>query len=245
MRQFTRRSKLNAMLHENNSEDHAIKDLARLLEPDDVYDFLHSAQVMSDAEVAAFLAKANRPKFDIDLYTATLTYLNLAGQHYRSAYSITVHPRHTLILPSAVHSLRNYTFENKTYHCQGSRESSSHIYYYAPQSGGLTATGCITGIWQVPLQNVLRTFFRVNHHTALSRVQQKWNPYSKGPCSLLRAELVLQELSKNFHIIEAHHIICHLAARKLTKASYPNMYTKITKPVTAVIWSLDRGRKGP
>jgi hypothetical protein len=233
------------MLHESDSDEFGRKELSEILEPDDVYNFLHPTQVITDAEVAAFLAKANRPNFDVDLYTATLNYLNLAGQQYFSAYSISVHHRHTLILPTAVHSLRNYTFENKKYHCQSSRESSSHIYYYVPQGGGLTATGCITGIWQVPLQNVLRTFFRVNHHIALSRAQQKWNPYSKAPCSLLRANIVLQELSKNFHIIESHHLICHLVARKLKKESYPNTYRKITKPVTAIVWSLDRGRKGP
>ncbi|KAF9062887.1 hypothetical protein BDP27DRAFT_1368511 [Rhodocollybia butyracea] len=82
MRQFSWRSKLNAMLHESNSDKFGRKELSEILEPDNVYNFLHPAQAMTDAEVAAFLVKANRPNFDVDLYTATLNYLNLAGQQY-------------------------------------------------------------------------------------------------------------------------------------------------------------------
>lgn len=243
IRQYTRKSNLKIQL-EGNLENGTMKELVKILEPDDSYDFMNSSELLTDNEVAAHLA--NSTMLQVKFYNHLLTYLNTTGgPQYYSAYGITIHPSHAFILPTTVKLRHNFSIEKRTFHTMGSMESASYIYYYVPSAGSTTDTGCIAHIWQLPLESMLRTFFFVKRHAHLPPKQNKWNPYSKYPCSVLRANLVLQELSSEFHIIEPHHIISHLAARKLDKDSYPNIYAKINKPVTVITWSLDRSRRGP
>ncbi|KAE9388685.1 hypothetical protein BT96DRAFT_1072594 [Gymnopus androsaceus JB14] len=242
IRQFAQKSNLKIRL-EGNFEDAAAGELAHILEPNDPYLFLHSPPLLTNSEVAAYLAKGKElPRKSYDFL---LAYLNMVGPQYLSAYSGIVHSRHTLVLPTAAQLPRNHKVDGRTFHTLKSMESGSHIYYYVPGAGSSTGTGCITDIWQLPLENVMRTFFFVQHHASLSPTANQWNPYSRAPCSVLRTNLVLQELSTNFHIIEPQHIICHLVVRKVDKKSYPNICKKIHKPVMLINWSLDRSRRGP
>lgn len=242
IRQHTRKSNLKIKL-EGNFADTATGKLAQILEPNDSYNFMYSPPLLTNSEVAAYLAKAKElPRKSYDFL---LAYLNMVGSHYASAYSGIVQSRHALILPTAVQFPKNHKVDGRTFHTLKSMESGSHIYYYVPGAGSSTGTGCITAIWQVPLENVMRTFFFVQHHASLSPAANRWNPYSRAPCSVLRTNLVLQELSTNFHIIEPQHIICHLVVRKVDKKSYPNICKKIHKPVMLINWSLDRSRRGP
>lgn len=243
IRQYTRKSNLKIQL-EGDFENTVTRELVQILEPDDSYDFMRSPELMTNAEVAAHLAKAKQ--LHSRYYDYLLAYINTTGgPQYYSAYTITIHPSHAFILPTAVQFLKSFTLEKRTFHTITSMESASYIYYYVPSSGSSTNTGCIAYIWQLPLESMLRTFIFVKRHAHLSPTQEKWNPYSKYPCSLLQANLVLQELSNDFHIIEPQHIICHLATLKLTKDSHPNIYRKIHKPVTVITWALDRRRRGP
>ncbi|KIK53635.1 hypothetical protein GYMLUDRAFT_63615 [Collybiopsis luxurians FD-317 M1] len=192
-----------------------MEELIGILESHNVYSFMDPPKSMTDSEVAAFLAKASEFE-DCRHYSYLLAYLNTHDSHYCSAYSLYI-PMNSLVLPTTVQSHRHYTFDEWTYHCKKSIESSSHIYHYIPGAGSGTSTGCIIHIWQVPLENTMRMFFFVCKHQPLPVNQQQWNPYSKFPCNLLCTEHVLQALSPSFYIIEPQHIICHLAAHKLPK----------------------------
>lgn len=246
--QFSRKTKLNAILHDGSFDTAATKELAEILESKDSYDFIHSPKVLSDHEVAGFLAKA--PKLDRQTYSELLDYLNNTGSNYssvypNSCYAAIHHSRQSIFLAPAAHSLRYFCSNGRNYHTKESRESSSHIYYYIPGGESTTSTGCITDILQIPLEGVIRTFFAVNKHQALPSRERHWNPYSKPPCLVLQADLVCQQLSSYFYIIEPQHIICHLVVHKLDRDNYPNIYKKIRKSVMAISWSLDRRRRGP
>lgn len=246
IQQYSRKSKLNAKFHHPNVNDYT-KQLADILKLEDVYGTRNPSRLMTEAEVAKFLAGAQPldEKTEMKLYNNILAYLKKSSHSYTSTYTLPAPSRYSNILPSAFLRLNYFPIDGKLFHCKGSRESGSHIYYYVPYANGTTTTGCIESIWQVPLQQKIRTFFTVKVHAQLSAAQEVWNPYSKPPCSLLKVNLVLQTLSSSFHIIEPQHIICHLAVRKFEKADYPRLYKYIKTPVMAVVKSLDRGRRGP
>ncbi|KAE9407721.1 hypothetical protein BT96DRAFT_933145 [Gymnopus androsaceus JB14] len=246
IQQYSRKSKLNAKFHDPNMDDYA-KQFADILKLEDMYGTRNPPRLMTEAEVATFLARAQPldEKTEMKFYRNILAYLKKSSHSYTSAYTLPTPPRHSIILPSAFLRLNYFPIDGKLFHCKGSRETGSHIYYYIPYANGTTVTGCIESIWQVPLQQKIRTFFTVKVHGQLSAAQQKWNPYSRPPCSLLKVDLVLQALSSSLHIIEPQHIICHLAVRKFEKADYLKLYKHINTPVMAVVKSLDRGRRGP
>lgn len=58
IRQYTRKSNLRVQL-EGYFEDTVTRELVKILQPDDSYDFTHSPDLMTNTEVAAHLAKAN------------------------------------------------------------------------------------------------------------------------------------------------------------------------------------------
>lgn len=240
IRQFGRKGMLSALFHDNEFEDEATRELVKILEPKDVYEFKRPPNHMTAVEVADFLKDGEElPRSD---YKNLLKYLNDSGRKYYTAYPSPgiIVDFNTLILPTAVHYSLNFKLDGKTYSHKTSREGGSHIKFYVP--GGatdVTQTGCIEEIWELPLEGILHTFLVVNEHMALAANQKRHNPYSTQPCSLLQSQLVCQELSGDRCIIEPRHIICHLAVYKRP----PKTYKNIDQATMTITWAINRGKR--
>ncbi|KIK52544.1 hypothetical protein GYMLUDRAFT_251146 [Collybiopsis luxurians FD-317 M1] len=116
IQQYSRKSKLQALLHEPSNlkvllgnsdsplEKPTMEELIGILESHNVYSFMDPPKSMTDSEVAAFLAKASEFE-DCRHYSYLLAYLNMHDSHYHSAYSLYI-PMNSLVLPTAVQSHR-------------------------------------------------------------------------------------------------------------------------------------------
>jgi len=106
------RGRLEALLHDNNFENAAASQLAKILEPDNS-DRSSSTHIMSDVEIANAHASATR--LDQQHYDLLLEYLNATGKQYHSAYKVVPQILGTLILPPVAHYPRQFNFDNHTY----------------------------------------------------------------------------------------------------------------------------------
>ena len=144
LRQTAHRRRLEALLHDNNFENAAASQLAKILEPDNS-DRSSSTHIMSDVEIANAHASATR--LDQQHYDLLLEYLNATGKQYHSAYKVVPQILGTLILPPVAHYPRQFNFDNRTYSVNESHEGNSHIHFYIPGAvGGATETGYIEAI---------------------------------------------------------------------------------------------------
>ncbi len=235
--QSARKGQIKALLHDNEFKNPATQKLAKVLESDDVFDFLRTPPMLTGEEAAA--ARASGELLGLQHYNMLLDYLNGTGRDYRSAYANVRYPPGTLIMPIHVHQHSQSTVNKQTFSCKESHEGNSHIRYYVP--GGNAAakeTGCIEAIWELPIDNIMQTFFLVRQHSQLPAGQRYKSPYNYFPCSVLQTSLVKEETSQYIHIIEARHIISHLTVYKWPRGTYD-----IPFPTMAICWAMNRGRR--
>jgi len=236
LRQTARHGCLEALLHDDNFENTAAAQLAKILEPDN-NDRSSSTHIMSDVEVANAHASATR--LDQQCYDLLLEYINATGKQYHSAYKVVPQVLGTLILPPVAHHPRQFSFDNCTYSVNESHEGNSHIQFYIPgAAGGATETGYIEAIWELPLESVLQTFLLIQRHQPLSPAQLRKTPYAHEPCSNLQTKVVNMEESKDIFIIELQHIKCHLTVYKNPPKTYG-----LNKETMTICWGLNRRRR--
>lgn len=232
------KGRLEASLHDNQYTNPATQKLAEILEPKDVFAFMHNPETMTGQQIAKALADGT--VLSKDHYAILLKYLNNSGREYKSAYTNSRYPLGTLILPTMAQNHTQIPFNNSTYSCYKSHEGQSHIQFYIPGGyGGAWETGYIETIWELPLEGVKHTFLLVRKHQPLSPAQNSKSPYYHHPCSLLNAKLVRDTPSDHIYILEPRHIITHLTVYKRPKGTYGIN----SSDMLAICWALNRGRR--
>ncbi|KAJ3857072.1 hypothetical protein EV368DRAFT_61194 [Lentinula lateritia] len=153
------KGRLEASLHDNQYTNPATQKLAEILEPKDVFAFMHNPETMTGQQIAKL---ADGTVLSKDHYAILLKYLNNSGREYKSAYTNSRYPLGTLILPTIAQNHTQIPFNNSTYSCYKSHEGQSHIQFYIPGGyGGAWETGYIETIWELPLEGVKHTFLLV------------------------------------------------------------------------------------
>ncbi|KAJ7099096.1 hypothetical protein C8R44DRAFT_642361 [Mycena epipterygia] len=177
------------------------------------------------------------------LYTLILQYLASVGEDKLNFYgtrnvagTVTLpDPDHrSMILPPRGKRCRKFHLDKRTYSCACSHAASSLIQFYKPGTDptqNQTSTGVITVIYQIPLDNILRTFIVVRKHQPLP-IQF----YADHP--ELMTTVVHWDPEANGMVIEPHHVITHLTVWKRPADLY-----NTDKPVVKVCWALNRGRR--
>ncbi|KAF9043561.1 hypothetical protein BDZ89DRAFT_943643 [Hymenopellis radicata] len=232
LRQMARRCRLEGRLHDNQSGDADMKKLAEILEPSQGSRFVLSDAQLSTVDVANILGEA--PRLAPTEYDMILQYLRLTGRAYRG-YLQLPHPSAALILPPSARRPPQFILDKRTYSCQISHIGNSAIQFYSPQTQS-TYTGFIHTIWQIPLEDVMRTFILVNCHRLLSSAEAERAPYIHNP--RLMSSLVDSTPSNQSFVIEPKHIITHLTTFKRPAGTYG-----INRETMVVCWALNRGRR--
>ncbi len=228
LRQMSRRSRLAAMLYDDNQ----IEDMANILEPKNATQTNVNVNI-GPMEQAEFLKKSH--KLTEDEYGALLQYLQDAGQPYRPVYQLP-HPANALILPPIIQTPLQVHRDHCTFSCQKSHKVNSGIQFYNP-STQTKDTGFIETIWTLPLDGTLRVFFVVRPHLSLSIDDEKKAPFMHLN-SKYSTRIVDDKPADQLLIIEMHHIITHLTTFQRPLGTYG-----INKETLITCWALNRGRK--
>lgn len=236
LRQTSRKGRLQAILHDNPAGDKTLQQLADILEPEDVFEFMAPPKQMNGAQLAE--AYKTGTTLDIQHYQWLLQYLNNMGRVYISTEAVLQHPAGTAVLPTTARHLHQYKVQDRAYSCITSHEGNSHIQFHVPWDMTLQETGYIEAIWELPLDRQWQSFFLVRQHRSLSPAQSLKVPYFAHPCSLLKTKVVNSQPSDTLYIVEAHHIICHVAVYKRPAGTYG-----LNCETMAICWSLNRGRR--
>jgi hypothetical protein len=242
LRDFARLRWLLARKHDKHLQDGnnaALQGLDNILDPIDPKTLQTPTEL--DAEhLAKFLAKKSRD-ISIPLYTLILEYLtsvgeqklNFYGTRNRAGATTLPDPDHrSMILPPRGRRCQKFHLDSRTYSCFSSHAAGSLIQFYEPGTEPKqTATGVITVILQIPLDDILRTFVVVRKHRPLP-IQF----YTDHP-ELMTAVVDL-EPERDAMVIEPRHVITHL-----TTWERPADIYNTKKPVLKVCWALNRGRQ--
>jgi hypothetical protein len=241
LRHFARLGRLLAKKHDKQLQDGALRGLDNILDPADPKSLQTPAE-LDDEQLAKFLAKKSRDIL-MSLYILIREYLALIGEDKFNFYgtrnatgAVTLpDPDHrSMILPPRGKRCLKFKVDKRTYRCTSSHTPNSLIQFYEPgpdPNQKHTSTGVITAIFQIPLDNILRTFIVVHRHQPLFIQFYEDHPE-------LMTQVVDSDPEPNGIVIEPHHIITHFSAWKRPTDIY---HTK--KPVLKVCWALNRGRR--
>ncbi|KAJ6568317.1 hypothetical protein DFH09DRAFT_1033703 [Mycena vulgaris] len=239
LKQFTRLGRLLAKKHDRELLDGPLQELDNILDPIDPKTVQTPAE-LDEGQLARFLAKKSR-EIPLPIYNLILNYLAAAGEHKLSFYGARnaagainlPSPDHrSMILPPRGRRRRKFTLDKRTYSVSTSHGPQSLIQFAEPGSNPRqTSTGVITAVFQIPLDNILRTFVVVHRHQPLP------NQFYADHPELMTA-VVDSRLEAAGIVIEAHQVIVHLAAWERPAEIYD-----MNRPVSAVCWGLNRGRR--
>lgn len=241
LRYFARLGRLLAKKHDKHLDNKALQGLDDILDPPDPKS-LWTPIELNEEQLAKFLAKKSRdiPK---PLYTLILDYLASVGEDKLSCYgtrntagAITLpNPEYqSMILPPRGKHCLKFQVEKRTYRCSASHAANTLIQFYDPGTypkEKQTSTGVITSIFQIPLDNTLRTFVVVHRHRPLPIQFFADHPE-------LMTAIVDSDPEADGIVIEPHQVITHLTTWKRPADIY---HTK--KPVLTVCWALNRGHQ--
>jgi hypothetical protein len=242
LRDFARLGRLLARKHDKHLQDGdnaALQGLDNILDPVDSKTLKTPTEL--DAEkLAKFLAKKSR-NIPMPLYTLILEYLISVGEHKLNFYgtrnragtlTLPDPERRSMILPPRGKRCQNFYVDGRTYSCSSSHAAAAFVRFYEPGTEPKqTATGVITVVLQIPLDDTLRTFVVVRKHRPLP-IQF----YTDHP-ELMTAVVDL-EPERDGMVIEPRHVITHLTTWERSADIY-----KTKKPVLKVCWAMNRGRR--
>lgn len=231
LRQMARRSRLLALLHDNESGDPDLQSFMSILEPRDSTKPPTSQEVNS-FDMGIFLAQ--NPKLDDNEYLLIQQYLHTTGRPYRN-YLHLPHPENALILPPNAKHLREFHENGRTFSCHSSHKGNSAIQFQDHGSQG-HLNGMIESILEIPLEGFLCKFILVRTFQALNAFEMAETPYPHFPNFM--TEAVHPDLSDNIIVIEPKDIITHLTTFKRPAGTYD-----ITAEILIICWALNRGRK--
>ncbi|KAJ7240964.1 hypothetical protein C8J57DRAFT_1478017 [Mycena rebaudengoi] len=213
LKQFTRMGHLSAKKHDKQLLDGPLHSLDNILDPVDPKT-VQAPTELDEAQLAKFLAKKSR-EIHLSIYTLVLDYLAAVGEDKLSFYGtrnaagmITLpSPDHrSMILPPRGRRRHKFHVDKRTYSVHTSHAATSLIQFYEPGiNPKQTSTGVITAIYQIPLDNILRTFVVVRRHQPLA------DPFYAGHPGL-QTEVVDPELEAVGIVIEARQVTVHLSA---------------------------------
>ncbi|KAJ7263363.1 hypothetical protein C8J57DRAFT_1629330, partial [Mycena rebaudengoi] len=243
LRHFARLGRLLAKKHDKhlcNGNDGKLQDLDNILDPADPKTLQGPTQ-LDEVYIANFLAKKsqNIPK---STYNMILEYLSSTGEHKLSFYgtrnaagTVTLpDPDHSsMILPPRGKRCLKFHLEKRTYSCNSSHVANSLIQFYEPGTvpkNIQSSTGVITAIWQIPLENILRTFVVGHRHIPLPIQFFADHPE-------LKAAIVQCDPEADGIVIEPSHVSTHLT----TWNRPANTYCR--EAVLIICWALNQGRR--
>ncbi|KAJ7200522.1 hypothetical protein GGX14DRAFT_571929 [Mycena pura] len=235
LKQFTRMGRLSAKKHDKQLLDGPLQALDNILNPVDPKT-VQAPTELDEEQLAKFLAKKSR-EIPLSIYTLILDYLAAVGEDKLSFYGtpnaagITTLPspdHRSMILPPRGRRRHKFHVDKRTYSVHTSHAATSLLQFYEPGvNPKQTSTGVIRAIYQIPLDNILRTFVIVRRHQPLA------DPFY-GNHPGFQTKAVDSELEAVPIVIEAHQVIVHLSAWELPG---PN------GPIHRVCWGLNRGRR--
>ncbi|KAJ7632000.1 hypothetical protein DFH06DRAFT_1101506 [Mycena polygramma] len=228
----SRRGRLEAFLSEDQFTEGPTQGLAQILDPHPGF-FSKTPERLSSAEVANILAKGT--ELSPAYYHHILQYLRSTGQLWRD-YEDLPHPAGSLILPPRAAQRFEFTLDSREYSCQSSHLGNSGVEFNRP-TDLVVLTGFIEAIWQIPLEDHMRTFVAVEIHRQLPAEIISGTPFPSMP--RLDTWLVDAQPSGRICIIEPRHILTHLTAYRRPKGTYGIE----DHEVVAICQSLNRGRR--
>jgi hypothetical protein len=236
LRQMARRGRLEAMLHDRSFENssHLSGQLAGILLSEAV-NSANPLKPLTGLEVAQFLGKGK--DIPANIYEMLLFYLHSTGQNQWRSWKALPLLDHEQALPPTGRKKTEIECDNHTFSQKISHEGNSGIQFKNPLNPALILTGYIHEIWQIPLQNLVQTFFVVEKHTVLPQYLLNETPYPTMPDMYCTA--VDAKPSGNFIIIEPAHIITHLSIMKPPRQTYGIL----TRDLLIICWALNRGRR--
>lgn len=232
LRQMTRRTRVDAILQDDNN----MQKLSSILDYSSEPTATNRIPLVPLTPVEAADALKKGTLLSDTYYDALLKYLHLTGRAHYRAYNNFPHPPNAtnVLPPQALHPLQIHCGEC-TFSCQKSHAGNSAIQFYNPLTKQHD-TGFIQTIWKLPLDSLMQVFIVVQPHKLLPASEEKKSPYFHYPG--FQTRIVDAEPSNNLVIIEPGHIITHLSTFHRPVNTYG-----IGRTTLVVCWALNRGRK--
>jgi hypothetical protein len=232
LRQFSRRARLEALLHDGTRP--GMKEFSSILNSSAESPRHTSSTSLTPIEAAEVLAQA--PKLDDREYGSLLQYLQHTGRLFRH-WNDLPHPVNSNVLPTHARRPLQIHQGEHTFSCQRSHRGNSAIYFYNPLTHS-HATGFIEIIWQLPLEATLKTFIIIRPHRVLPVQEEERAPFINYPGFKARIFDSQPSDDSELVIIEPHHILTHLTTFQRPAGTYG-----IDRETLVVCLALDRGRK--
>ncbi|KAJ7640603.1 hypothetical protein B0H17DRAFT_1148938 [Mycena rosella] len=225
--QVARHGRSEAFLSEEQFTDGPLRGLAHVLDKDS-----HSKaeNQLDTAEVARILAvgKELLPAS----YQLLLQYLRSTGQPWWDCENLP-YPEGAVLLPPRAKQPPEFKLDGRTFSCRKSHPGNSAIQFKRP-GDNLIVTGFIEVIWEIPLQEQMRTFCVVDLHSVPPPFILQQLPFTMRPH--LNTAVVDAQPSRTVCIIKPRHILTHLTVYKRPKGTFG-----IDRDILTICSSLNRG----
>lgn len=167
-------------------------------------------------------------------YNIILLYLRSTGEPWHSY--VEYHQPFVWHLPRRAIHRERIVLDKRTYNCRSNHFGNSAIHFRNPRNLQSTLVGAIDEIRQIPLLNVVRTFFLVRLFQPLPPDDHCRTPYATFP--EFESLVVEAEPSADVFVIEPQHIVCHLTTDSLAKGTFG-----IDRKTIVICWALNRGQR--
>lgn len=233
LRQFSRRGRLEALLHSAEKRETQYLDLVKLLVSDSMSGD-DSGQQLSDN--ATKKALRNSEQLQRPIYEQILNRLNKDEGARWKAHDAYPHNFTDSILKPYAQKLTQFHHEGKTFSTLTSHEGNSAIQFWS-SSREKKLTGNIMLIYGMFSDNKCNHFLFVQLHRHLPNDEEKRAPFASRPefC----AQIVDANPSNELMVVRPNEIITHLAVYPRPAGTFG-----IPRNTKIISWSLDRGRRG-
>lgn len=229
-RQMCRKTRLNALLQDNASDEPLIQQLSSILHPQEIEPV---QQQLTGIEVANMLRDS--PLLSRNAYDLLLAHMQVADPQCCSAYDLN-HAWNALVLPTRVRQLPQFHFDGRIFSTHRSHLGNGGIQFYRELVGEETETGFIESIWQFPFKGNLETAILVRLHRPLPLLEEYKAPYSTR--ERLQTQIIDAAPSDRVQIIKPSQIITNLATYKRPRGTFG-----IGRDALIICWALGRGRR--